>query len=282
MQLMLSIFLCLFSTSIFAAAAGIKNYEIEVGRPQIFSNILDFAEDGLYLDEEIQKIEPLVDLNKTKLLGVELLAKSNGSLSYVYLDSESGQTARRHLKGNFSQYASDYDYYHDYYIQPVDKTGGSWFLGFDGVAKVLKVKLIVDLYRKDIIIDPIQPIIVKVPLTNYSSLVHDDLYTSTLTFAPYQYELSSFLGYASKFQEEGTIPLYGCKYGNDRYATTKSDCGGGGSTLVKILGYIFKDRVSKSIPIYACRSYLGDFFTTTSENCEGVGKNGGTFGYILP
>ncbi|GAB3958508.1 hypothetical protein GCM10029978_003580 [Actinoallomurus acanthiterrae] len=94
--------------------------------------------------------------------------------------------------------------------------------------------------------------------------------------------------YLRSAQEPGTVPLYGCRNGqDDQFLYKEADCGGSQYAIVQTEGWIHTTRpAGPSVPLYRCHiAGIGDHFVSVRADCEAPGNANvtqeGLLGYAL-
>ncbi|MGI5225212.1 hypothetical protein [Actinoallomurus sp. CA-142502] len=123
-----------------------------------------------------------------------------------------------------------------------------------------------------------------VALVRYSNGSHHQVTTGS---APTGYHEEG-RWYLRSAQESGTVPLYGCRNGqDDQFLYKEADCGGSQFAIVQTEGWIYTARPSNpSVPLYRCHiTGVGDHFVSTQPDCEAPGNANvvqeGLLGYAL-
>ncbi len=109
--------------------------------------------------------------------------------------------------------------------------------------------------------------------------------TGKITLTGYSFEAT--MGYLYIAPQPGTVPLFGCLYGQDHFVSNLSDCEG--QYVLGVNGWLYQSPPQgiSVQPAYRCLRCSGqycvyhDHFVSSQANCEGQGTNEALLGYSL-
>lgn len=98
-----------------------------------------------------------------------------------------------------------------------------------------------------------------------------------------EYRFRRNLGFLYPSSRPGTIPIFSCRVGGDRFLSRDSDCDG--RKVIAKLGYAFASSPPAAVPaqaLYSCRRKNGERFVSSSSDCGSPrNRNLGLLGFTI-